>query len=271
MKIGFIGTGNMGQAILRGYLKTYPDRKQDVYAYNHHVEKAEALAEELGIHACGSIDELTERADLVMFAIKPYQFDDVIPQVADCVRRVEGGADKLIVSIAAGISIAYMESFFPEGMKIVRVMPNTPSLVGEGMASVSGNIYADEASIHAIVEIFSAVGKAAVVEEKLIDAVSGVSGSSPAFVYMFIEALADGAVEAGMKRDDAYQFAAQAVLGAAKMVLDTNIHPGQLKDQVCSPGGTTIEAVRYLEEKGMRASVMGAVRTCVQKAQAMAK
>ncbi len=271
MKIGFIGTGNMGQAILRGYLKVWPDRAADIYAYNHHVEKAEALAAELGIKACRSAEELAEKAEMILLAVKPYQFGEVLPQVAEGVKQAGAGADKVIVSIAAGVPMEVIEGFFAEGTKVVRIMPNTPAMVGEGMASVSPNEYTDEASLNVIMELFSAVGKASVVEERLIDAVGAVSGSSPAYVYMFIEALADGAVAEGMKRQQAYEFAAQAVLGSAKMVLETGLHPGELKDQVCSPGGSTIEAVEVLEQEGMRASVIKAMRAAAAKTRSMAK
>ncbi len=144
-------------------------------------------------------------------------------------------------------------------------MPNTPAMVGEGMASVSPNINVTEAETADVVAIFSSFGKAVVTDEKLIDAVCGLSGSGPAYVYMFIEALADGAVHEGMPRQMAYTFAAQTVLGAAKMVLETGRHPGALKDDVCSPGGTTIEAVKTLEESGFRAATMNAVIASAEK------
>lgn len=269
MKIGFIGTGNMGQAILRGYLRAYPERRGQVCVYNHHVEKSRALARELGIDACDTVGELAEKADMVILAVKPGHFAEVLPILGEDVRKLPDGGEKIIVSIAAAITIQYIESYFPEGMQVVRIMPNTPALVGEGISSISGNVYASEASLTAVMELFSAVGRTAVVDEKLIDAVCGVSGSSPAYVYMFIEALADGAVAEGMSRAVAYEFAAQAVLGAAKMVLDTGLHPGALKDQVCSPGGTTIAAVKVLEEQGMRAAVMNAVHKSAQKSRDM--
>lgn len=266
MKVGFIGTGNMGQAILRGYLKAYPARAAEVCVYNHHIEKAKALETELGVCPCLSLEELTDKGDMILLAVKPYHFDEVLPQVA---AAADVSGNKLIVSIAAGITLDYMAGFFQEGTEIVRIMPNTPALVGEAMSSVSVNAHVTEGSRKAVLELFSAVGKAAVVEEKLIDAVIGVSGSSPAYVYMFIEALADGAVAQGMQRGQAYEFAAQAVLGAAKMVLDTGLHPGVLKDQVCSPGGTTIAAVQSLEESGMRAAVIKAVCQAAEKSRDM--
>lgn len=284
MKIGLIGTGNMGQAILRGCLKAKPREASGVYVYNHHLEKAQRLGRELGINACGSIEELVMASQLVLLAVKPYHFAEVMPQVA---KAYEGAADKdekIIVSIAAGVTIQQMEDYFRRqagpaeglsgekheaGVKIVRVMPNTPALVGEAMSSVSANACTDSKSLEAVLELFRWVGRAEAVEEKLIDAVIGVSGSSPAYVYMFIEALADGAVAEGMQRDKAYAFAAQAVFGAAKMVLETGKHPGELKDQVCSPGGTTILAVKELEERGLRAAVLNAVHTAAEKSRAM--
>ncbi|MEA4987005.1 MAG: pyrroline-5-carboxylate reductase [Anaerovorax sp.] len=266
MKIGFIGTGNMGCAIIKGYLKANPKKADFIYVYNHHVEKAQALQEELGIHNTNSIKELVDKTDIVVLAVKPNTFEQVMPQVAAAITT-----QKTLVSIAAGVSISYLEGFMLRGVGVIRVMPNTPSLVGEGMASVSRNKAVCEEAFTQVLELFSSIGMVQEISENLIDAVVGVSGSSPAYAYMFIEALADGAVAEGMQRKQAYIFAAQSVLGAAKMVLETGLHPGELKDQVCSPGGTTIEAVRSLEKSGLRSSVMEAVHICAEKSKNMSK
>ena len=177
----------------------------------------------------------------------------------------------MIVMIAAGQTIAVNEARFGRNIKIVRAMPNTPALVGEGMAALCANSYVTGEEKDEVREIFESFGKAEFVAENMMDVVAGVSGSSPAYVYMFIEALADGAVLQGMPRQQAYTFAAQAVLGSARMVLETGMHPGALKDMVCSPGGTTIEAVASLEQDGLRAAVIRAVDVCTEKSKAMSK
>ncbi len=264
MKIGFIGTGNMGGAIIRGYLAAHPEKADSLFVYNHHIEKAQAMSRELGIHSTESIKELIENVDIAVLAVKPNAFESVMPQIAEAV-----SVQKTLVSIAAGISISYLERFVSQEVGVIRVMPNTPSLVGCGMASVSRNQSVREEAFAEVIALFSSIGKAEEIDEKLIDAVVGVSGSSPAYAYLFIEALADGAVLEGMPRKQAYHFAAQAVLGAAKMVLETGLHPGELKDQVCSPGGTTIEAVRLLEKKKFRSAVIDAVHICAEKSKDM--
>lgn len=266
MKIGFIGTGNMGGAIIKGYLAVNPEKADSIYVYNHHVEKAQILTQELGVHNTESIKELVENTDIVVLAVKPNAFEQVMPQVAASV-----SVQKTLVSIAAGVSISYLEGFMLRGVGVIRVMPNTPSLVGEGMTSVSRNKSVCEEAFVQVMDLFSSIGSVQEIGESLIDTVVGVSGSSPAYAYMFIEALADGAVLEGMQRKQAYIFAAQAVLGAAKMVLETGLHPGELKDQVCSPGGTTIEAVRSLEKNKFRSSIIEAVHTCAEKSRSMSK
>ena len=201
-----------------------------------------------------------------MLSVKPYRYADVIEEIRDTVKQ-----DVVIVRIAAGQTIAVNEARFGRNIKLVRAMPNTPALVGDGMAALCANSYVTDEEKNEVREIFESFGKAEFVAENMMDVVAGVSGSSPAYVYMFIEALADGAVLQGMPRQQAYTFAAQAVLGSARMVLETGMHPGALKDMVCSPGGTTIEAVASLEQVGLRAAVIRAVDVCTEKSKAMSK
>ena len=205
-------------------------------------------------------EELARQSQGLIMAVKPNIMESALEAVRESLP-----ADSVLISIAAGISLKKLAFYTGPETKIVRVMPNTPAMVGEGMASVSPNVNVTEAETADVVAIFSSFGKAVVTDEKLIDAVCGLSGSGPAYVYMFIEALADGAVREGMPRQMAYTFAAQTVLGAAKMVLETGRHPGALKDDVCSPGGTTIEAVRTLEESSFRAATMNAVIASAEK------
>lgn len=250
MKIGFIGTGNMGGAILRGYVAAMSGREKEVYAFNLGPEKLDKLVSETGVNKCSSNSEVVDNSDMVIFAVKPIFFPKMFEGIKDNVRK-----DQIFVSIMASITIEELEGFLGKDAKIVRVMPNTPAMIGMGMASLSRNANISDDEMAAVKAVFDSVGQSEEVEERLIPAVTALSGSSPAYVYMFIEAMADAGVAAGMPRDKAYKFAAQAVKGSAAMVLETGKHPGELKDMVCSPGGITIECVRVLEEQGMRGAV----------------
>lgn len=264
--IGFIGGGNMASAIIGGILGAGLADKEHLLASCKSQTSVERLQQQFGICATTDNREVAARADILFLAVKPNMFATVIPEIRDVVK--EG---QIIVSIAAGQTIGAIESAFGKDIKLVRVMPNTPALVGEAMSGISPNEKVSAEELQEVVAIFESFGEAEVVPESMMDAVIGVSGSSPAYVYMFIEAMADAAVADGMPRAQAYKFAAQSVLGSAKMVLETGMHPGALKDAVCSPGGTTIEAVAKLEESGFRQSVIVAQRACVQKSKDMSK
>lgn len=265
MKLGMIGAGNMGSAILRGTLKS-GTFASSLMVFDANQEKNQALAVELGIEAASTAQELIAACDLIFLAVKPDVIGSVIQEIAPI---AEG---KVLVSMAAGWSLGLLEK---QGggspLKLVRIMPNTPAMVNEAMTAVCANALVKEEELNQVIQIMGGVGKVERVSEKLMDAVGGVSGASPAYVYLFIEAMADGAVLLGMPRQQAYTFAAQAVLGAAKMVLETGLHPGALKDMVCSPGGSTIEGVRFLEDQGMRSAVMGAVIAAAEKTVKMEK
>lgn len=273
-----IGTGNMGTAILKGYLKANPGSEKEIFTYDRDATSQKSIEEETGIQACDSIATVTRNSDIVILAVKPNVINSVLEELA----QVMDWEKKVIVSIAAGISLDYIVEqcsiYSGEGgsgstlpCKVVRVMPNTPALIGKGMSALARNIRVTDEEMESIMNIFRSVGMAEQVDEKLMDCVTGLSGSSPAYVYMFIEALADGAVTLGMARKQAYTFAAQAVAGSAEMVLQTGLHPGELKDRVCSPGGTTIEAVESLEKNGFRSAVIAAVKTAAQKSVLMRK
>lgn len=263
-KIGFIGGGNMGGAIMSGIVNTGVCAAEDVWVYDIHASARERLQRELGISTTDCVETLIDIAEIIVLAVKPQVLPSVLEQYGSLITE-----DKLVISIAAGITIGRLTKLLSEKNKIVRVMPNTPAMVGAGMSGICTNERVSEEEKQEVMEIFCSFGRAEFVSEKLIDAVVGVSGSSPAYVYMFIEALADGAVAEGMPRSQAYVFAAQAVLGSAKMVLESGKHPGELKDMVCSPAGTTIEAVRTLEEGGLRAAVMNAVHVAAEKNRTM--
>ena len=264
MKIGFIGGGNMGGAIIGGIVKNKVAEPANMYVYDVNTDAVNKLKDQYGIQQVVIEQAAVSAADILFLCVKPNVLYNVIDKIKDDVSE-----NTLIISIAAGQSIEAIENSFGKKIKLIRVMPNTPALVGEGMSALSPNANVSESELTQAVELFSSFGKAEVVPEKLMDVVTAVSGSSPAYVFMFIEAMADAAVMGGMPRQQAYTFAAQAVLGSAKMVLDTCKHPGELKDMVCSPAGTTIEAVAVLEDMGLRSAVIEAMRACMEKSQSM--
>ena len=264
--VGFIGSGNMGRAIMGGMIAAGLYAPSQILASAKTNEMVEKIEKELGIVATSDNATVAKKADILFLAVKPGVFATVIPEIRDCCK--EG---QIVVSIAAGQTLTSITELFGHEIKLVRAMPNTPALVGEAMSAVTPNKHVGEEEIQEVMAIFESFGKAEIVPETMMDAVVGVSGSSPAYVYMFIEAMADAAVADGMPRKQAYKFAAQSVFGAAKMVLETGEHPGVLKDAVCSPGGTTIAAVAELEKNGLRSAVIEAQRTCVQKSKDMSK
>lgn len=260
MKIGFIGLGNMAKAIIGGMLKQNIVEREDIIGSAKTRETMERAEEEFGIRTLPDNRQVAAEAEVVILAVKPVFFPEIIEQI-------KGVTDesKLVISIAAGKTIEWIQGEFGKDIKLIRCMPNTPALVGEGCTAVCSSEWVDKEEEEFCMKLMGSFGKAILIPERLMDAAGAVGGSSPAYVFMFIEAMADAAVQAGMPRKQAYEFAAQSVLGSAKMVLETGIHPGELKDMVCSPGGTTIEGVKVLEEKGMRAAVMGALSACVEK------
>lgn len=264
--IGFIGAGNMGSAMIGGILNSSLATTGQILASAHSPATLEKIRSKFSIETMRSNKAVAERSDILFLAVKPNKFDEVIPQIAPSIKN-----DCIIISIAAGKTIASIEDAFAKNIKLIRAMPNTPALAGEAMSALCKNIHVTEAELKQVQRIFNCFGKSEVVPENLMDAVVGVSGSSPAYVYLFIEAMADAAVADGMPRAQAYKFAAQSVYGAAKMVLETGEHPGALKDAVCSPGGTTIEAVAALEKGGLKGTVITAQRACVQKSKDMSR
>ena len=221
------------------------------------------MAQEFGIRTTLDNKEVA-KAEIVILAIKPIYCEGVIREIRDQI-----GENQIVVTIVAGRSLQWLSDTFGKPVKLIRTMPNTPALVGEAITALCpGELVTDE-ELEEVCSLFRGFGKAEVVGEHLMDAVVAVSGSSPAYVFMFIEAMADAAVAEGMPRVQAYQFAAQSVLGSAKMVLETGKHPGELKDMVCSPAGTTIAGVCKLEEKGFRSSVMECMKACADKSRNM--
>lgn len=265
-KTGFIGCGNMGKAILSGLLTSGQARAENVWVYTPSEESQQALKQEFGVNTASSAQEVAQATDIVFGAVKPNIMLKVMSDIASSLNK-----DSLVVSIAAGITLDQLATVLGHDRKIIRTMPNTPSLVQAGMTSITPNAPGQRGRYPMCSRCSGSFGEAEVVAEYLIHPVVGVSGSAPAYVFMFIEAMADAAVLGGMPRAQAYKFAAQAVMGSAKMVLETGKHPGELKDMVCSPGGTTIEAVRVLEERGMRAAVIEAMAQCMAKSEKLSK
>lgn len=260
MKIGFIGCGVMANAMMGGIIKAGLYKPEEIIGADPFEIGRVKTKEQNGINVTDSNLEVVEKADIVFMTIKPQYFAGVIEEIRDHVRE-----DQMFISIGAGRTLDYLNEAFGKPVKIVRVMPNTPAQVGEGMSAACPNQYVTEEETAKAIEILSAFGKAEVMPENLFDIVTGVSGSGPAYVFMFIEALADAGVNGGMQRKQAYTFAAQTVLGAAKMVLETGKHPGELKDMVTSPAGTTIAGVRALEAHGLRNAVIEGATAATEK------
>lgn len=264
-KIGFIGCGNMGKAMLGGIISSNIADCQDIFVSARTENKLLDIKAQYGVNISTDNSVVAKNSDILIIAVKPQFLNEVASEIKNDIKD-----SAIIVSVAAGFNIQKLENAFGKH-KIVRAMPNTPALCLEAMSAICPNNLVEKDELENVTKLFESFGKAEIVAENLFDSVIGVSGSSPAYVFMFIEALADGAVCEGMPRDKAYKFAAQAVLGSAKMVLETSMHPGALKDMVCSPGGTTIEAVEALEETGFRNSVIKAVRKCCEKSRQMSK
>lgn len=262
-KIGFIGMGNMGYSMLKGVLKVFD--KDDILFTRKNETMGRQLAEETGIRYVESNAELANNVKYLILAVKPQVYDQVIKNIENVITK-----EHVVISLAPGITIEYLTDKLGFDSRVVRAMPNTPALLGEGMTGVSYDTALFSLNEREVIEkIFKSFGKYVMVEEKLMSAVTCASGSSPAYVYMFIEALADSVVKYGIPRQSAYEMAAQTVMGAAKMVLETKKHPAELKDAVCSPGGTTIAGVAALEEYGFRNSIIKATDACYAKAESM--
>lgn len=259
-KIGFIGIGNMGYAMLGGALSCF-DKKEITFT-DINQSKCEMVKKDTGVDYALGNSTVVDKSKYIILAIKPQFYDVVLADIRDSLTE-----DHIVISIAPGKTIHALKNALGGNIRILRAMPNTPALVNEGMTGIcySNDEFTEEEN-EVIAKLFSSFGRYEVVSEALMDAVICASGSSPAYVYMFIEALADSAVKYGLPRDKAYTFVAQTVLGAAKMVLETGKHPGELKDQVCSPGGTTIAGVSALEEHGFRNSIIKASDACIGRA-----
>ena len=265
LRWGFIGSGRMASALIRGMIRAGVAPADRITASDPHPAAREALTREGGIVVHAANPPVVAASDVLVLAVKPQSLPAVLAEIAPSV-----GPNHLIVSIAAGVGIGAMQAALGESARIIRVMPNTPALLGEGASGYALGANATEADAAVVQGFLESVGRAVRVPEAQLDAVTGLSGSGPAFVYLMIEALSDGGVRAGLPRDVATTLAAQTVLGAARMVLETGLHPGALKDQVTSPGGTTIAGVQVLERAGVRGAFLDAVDAAARRSAELA-
>jgi pyrroline-5-carboxylate reductase len=265
-KIGIIGAGKIGAAIARGVIRAGLVPKEQAMASDVSPALTQALGAEMGIKTTADNGALCDFADIVILAVKPQILDAVAREIAKKL-----GTAKLLVSVAAGVPLARIESSLAPGARVVRVMPNLPCVVGAGAAGYAGGGHATPRDLENVGSILNSFGVGLPVEEKYLDAVTGLSGSGPAYVFLFIEALADGGVEAGLPREVALKLAMQTVYGAARLALESSKHPGELKDEVASPGGTTIAGIYALEQKSFRGTVMDAVVRATQRSRDLGK
>ena len=258
MKVGFIGMGNMGYAILKGIKENV--NNENIIFHQNTLSKMKEISKTENVKYAESNSEVVKKSKYIILAVKPQMFDLIAEEIKDDIT-----SEHIIISMAPGFDIKQLVEKFNTN-KIVRTMPNTPAMIGEGVTGICyfDNCLQDDEK-NAVISIFESVGKAVVVEEKLMNAVVCASGSSPAYVFMFIEALADSVVKCGMPRQSAYEFVTQTIIGSAKLMVDTGKHPGELKDMVCSPGGTTIAGVQELENNGFRSAIFKATEACFNK------
>ena len=259
-RLCIIGSGNMGEAMIRGLLRTGATKASEIVAADPRPEQLEQISKAFGVEVTRDNLAAVKGADIVFLSVKPQTMNKVLGQIGAAI-----DASKLVISIAAGVPIAAIERKLRHGARIVRAMPNTPALVGAGATAIALGEHATSEDETLAKSLFDAVGTTVVVEEEMLDAVTGLSGSGPAYVFLILEALADAGVKVGLPRYTAQKLAAQTLLGSAKLAIETGIHPGQLKDQVTSPGGTAIAALHTLEQGGLRTTLINAVESATKR------
>ena len=263
-KVELIGCGNMATAIIGGLIENAGISPKEIIASDTSEAALEKISADRGCDTTTDNCRAAANSEVLFLSVKPQYYETVINDIKESL-----SGEQVIVTIAPGKTLAWLTERLGSNVKLVRTMPNTPALVGEGITGVCKNELVSDTEFEYILSLLGSFGLAEAIPENLMDACVSVSGSSPAYVFMFIEAMADAAVADGMQRAQAYRFAAQAVLGSARMVLETGKHPGELKDMVCSPGGTTMEAGKVLEQQGFRGTVMSAIEACVNKSKNM--
>jgi pyrroline-5-carboxylate reductase len=264
-KIGFIGTGKMGEALIKGILHARLVPPGNIYASDMNLAKLQLLEKEIKINICKDNCSAVVDSDVLIIAVKPQIVPAVLSEIKNSIKN------QLVISIAAGVTIETFEKNLPGGTKVVRVMPNISATVMEAASALSPGSAASKDDTAVAVKIFVAIGRTVILPEYLMDAVTGLSGSGPAYIFMIIEALADGGVHEGLDRNTSKLLAAQTVMGAAKMVLEGGSHTGELKDMVTSPGGTTIRGLRVMEEQGVRIAMMNAVIAACERSKELGK
>jgi pyrroline-5-carboxylate reductase len=264
-KIAFLGAGRMAEALIGGLRASEAGRSADIWATDPLAARCEAMKTQFGVRVGTANQPAAEWADAVVLAVKPQVMAQVAAEISSCLKG------KLVLSIAAGISLTWIRRLIPSARAIIRAMPNTPAFVREGITAVASEPACSHHDVAFAKSLFGSVGRVVEVEERLMDAVTGLSGSGPAYVFMAIEALADGGVKMGLPRRTAELLAAQTVLGAARLVLQRGEHPAQLKDQVASPGGTTIAGLHKLEQEGFRATLIAAVEAATKRSEELGR
>jgi len=266
MKLGFIGCGRMGSALLEGALRAKMVTASDVWVFDPYPGAAEAVAGRLGVNIASNNSELTLQCDMILLACKPYQVVDILDEIS-----AELPGDTVILSIAAGVTLSRMKDSCPAGTRIIRVMPNTPSLIGNGASGIAPGTHATADDLSSAQQMLQSVGIVEVVTEPQIDAVTGLSGSGPAYVYTFIENLAAQAEKEGLALETALRLATQTVIGAARMVETTGMSPADLRNQVTSPGGTTLAGLEALTDHGFEASITAGVHAATERSREIAE
>jgi pyrroline-5-carboxylate reductase len=264
--IAFLGSGNMAEALLKGLLHARVAAPSQIICADRRPERGPELTHKYGVRFTASNLTAVKEAAVIVLSVKPQVMDKVLDEIGPAL-----DASKLVISIAAGVPIAAIERKVGHGVRIIRTMPNTPALVGAGATALSPGEHATEADLAQAKSLFDAIGMTVIVDEQLLDAVTGLSGSGPAYIFLIIEALADGGVKAGLARAQAQELAAQTVFGSAKLLIETGEHPGKLKDQVTSPGGTAIAGLHTLEAGGLRTTLMNAVESATNRSRELGK
>jgi pyrroline-5-carboxylate reductase len=263
-QIGFVGVGNMGEALIHGLLHGHLCRPDQILCSDTRPERLKAIREKYEVKGTSHNTEVVKQSDLIIIAVKPQIMKNVVEEIAKYLNL-----SKLIISIAAGVPLEAIESCAKKELKLIRVMPNICVSVREGVSAIAGGRHALKEDLMMAKMIFDSVGKSLFIDEYLLDAVTGLSGSGPAYIFLIMDALADAGVKVGLSRDDALILASQTVLGAAKMLIETGEHPGKLKDLVTSPGGTAIAGLHTLEEGGLRTTLINAVEVATQRAKVL--
>jgi len=259
-KIGVIGTGNMGEALVSGLVGSRSSAPENIICSDIRKDKLKSIKEAYGVVTTTNNREVAKASEIVIYSVKPQIMASILKETASCLDM-----SKLVISIAAGVPLAAIEACLNKELRVVRVMPNIPASVKEGAAAIAAGKHALKNDLRLAKAIFDSVGKSVILEEDLMDAITGLSGSGPAYIFLIIDALADAGVKMGLSREDALFLSAQTVLGAAKLLMETKEHPGRLKDRVTSPGGTAIAALHTLEAGGLRTTLINAVEVATKR------